>query len=127
MILFNGQGIYGQQFVYTPVNPSFGGNPLNGNFLISLAQIQDKLTDGANESLFGRDPLQDFEESLSRQLLSQISRQIVESTFGEEGLTEGTYDLGDFTIQIFPSTDGLNVIIFDNLTGDETSLIIPYF
>ena len=26
--------------VYRPVNPTFGGNPLNGNFLLSTAQAQ---------------------------------------------------------------------------------------
>jgi curli production assembly/transport component CsgF len=28
------------EMVYHPVNPTFGGNPLNGSFLLSTAQIQ---------------------------------------------------------------------------------------
>jgi curli production assembly/transport component CsgF len=28
------------QLVYTPINPTFGGNPLNGTFLLGVAQSQ---------------------------------------------------------------------------------------
>ncbi|CAM5210441.1 hypothetical protein CDEF62S_05979 [Castellaniella defragrans] len=28
------------QLIYTPVNPSFGGNPLNGSYLLSKAQAE---------------------------------------------------------------------------------------
>jgi len=28
------------QLTYTPVNPTFGGNPLNGSYLLSTAQAQ---------------------------------------------------------------------------------------
>jgi curli production assembly/transport component CsgF len=30
----------GSEMVYHPVNPTFGGNPLNGSFLLSTAQAQ---------------------------------------------------------------------------------------
>ncbi|MGB6007142.1 curli assembly protein CsgF [Castellaniella sp.] len=30
------------QLTYTPVNPSFGGNPLNGSFLLQSAQTQKR-------------------------------------------------------------------------------------
>ncbi|HEU0231524.1 MAG TPA: curli assembly protein CsgF [Burkholderiaceae bacterium] len=29
------------QLIYTPVNPSFGGNPLNGTYLLSKAQAEN--------------------------------------------------------------------------------------
>jgi curli production assembly/transport component CsgF len=31
---------YAGQLVYQPANPTFGGNPLNGSFLLSTAQTQ---------------------------------------------------------------------------------------
>jgi curli production assembly/transport component CsgF len=31
---------FAQQKVYVPVNPTFGGNPLNGTFLLNSAQAQ---------------------------------------------------------------------------------------
>lgn len=30
------------QLIYTPVNPSFGGNPLNGSYLLQSAQAQKR-------------------------------------------------------------------------------------
>ena len=30
------------ELVYTPINPSFGGSALNGSFLLSKAQAQNK-------------------------------------------------------------------------------------
>jgi len=35
------------QLVYTPVNPNFGGNALNGSFLLSLGQAQEHGASGA--------------------------------------------------------------------------------
>jgi curli production assembly/transport component CsgF len=31
---------FASEMVYHPVNPTFGGNPLNGSFLLSTAQAQ---------------------------------------------------------------------------------------
>jgi curli production assembly/transport component CsgF len=31
---------FGSEMVYHPVSPTFGGNPLNGSFLLSTAQAQ---------------------------------------------------------------------------------------
>src|ERR1700742_1756144 len=31
---------FASELVYHPVNPTFGGNPLNGSFLLSTAQAQ---------------------------------------------------------------------------------------
>lgn len=36
-VAFSGVAAAGQ-LIYTPVDPSFGGNPLNGTFLLSIAQ-----------------------------------------------------------------------------------------
>lgn len=36
--------VVAEQLVYTPVNPSFGGNPLNGSNLLNSAQAQKRAT-----------------------------------------------------------------------------------
>ncbi|MDX1372955.1 MAG: curli assembly protein CsgF, partial [Nitrososphaeraceae archaeon] len=54
---------FAQQLVYTPVNPSFGGSPLNGSWLISSAQLQDTNTD-PNAASQQTDPLQNFKDQL---------------------------------------------------------------
>lgn len=116
-----------QQMVWRPTNPAFGGNPLNYQWMLSSAQAQNKLTEPRDVDRFIRDPLQDFEASFQRQLLNQLSRQLMGDMFGEVGLEEGRYEFGNFIIEITPGAEGLQVHIWDMSTGGETSIIVPYF
>jgi curli production assembly/transport component CsgF len=114
-----------QEFVYQPTNPAFGGSYLNYSWLLSSAQAQNLYQD-QGASRFQRDPLADFEQSLQRQILSQLSREIVSDRFGGIDFTqEGRFDLGDFIIEITPGLNGLNVSIFNVLTGDESVVTVP--
>ncbi|WP_347840909.1 curli production assembly/transport component CsgF [uncultured Draconibacterium sp.] len=121
-----------QDFVYTPKNPAFGGSPYNYSWLLSSAQAQDTYeapTDEGNaySSYYSSDPVDNFTESLNRQILSQLSRQIVSKQFGEDALESGTYVLGDYQIEIGDGGAGLNISIIDNSTGATTSVEVPYF
>ncbi|MCJ7554708.1 MAG: curli assembly protein CsgF [Ignavibacteriaceae bacterium] len=122
------QNSFAQQLVYTPINPSFGGSPLNGNWMLSQAQVQNGFTAGETgiDSRYGSDPLADFTASLNRQILSQLSRNLISSMFGETGLEAGRYQIGDYMIDITQGADGITIIIFDLGTGGETTIIIPY-
>lgn len=115
-----------QQFVYTPVNPAFGGNPLNGQWLLGSANAQ-KPEESDGQDPFARDPIEDFEQNLQRQILSQLSREIIASRFGDEiDLTqEGRFNLGDFIIDIIPGLNGVNIRILNTLTGDQSTVTIP--
>jgi len=114
-----------QDFVYKPVNPAFGGDTFNYNWLLSSAQVQDN-TEAEDLGANGGS-LDFFTESLNRQLLNQLSRELVTSQFGEEGLTDGVYTVGDFQIDIASTFDGLSISIIDASTGEQTQIIIPYF
>ena len=120
---------YGQDFTYTPKNPAFGGNPYNYSWLMSSAQAQNdiKETTSSAYSPYSTDPLKDFSESLNRQILSQLSRQIVAKQFGEDALSAGTYVLGDYQIEVGDQANGLNITILDNKTGSQTTVAVPYF
>ncbi len=41
---------FASELVYHPVNPTFGGNPLNGTFLLSTAQAQGEGTKSGAQS-----------------------------------------------------------------------------
>jgi curli production assembly/transport component CsgF len=121
---------YGQDFVYTPKNPAFGGNPYNYSWLMSSAQAQNELkttSSSSASSSYNSDPLQSFTESLNQQILSQLSRQIVAKQFGENALSAGTYVLGDYQIDITNQSAGLNISILDNKSGSSTTVTVPYF
>jgi len=116
-----------QQFVYQPTIPAFGGSPLNYQWLSSSAQTQNAFKPG--RSTFRRDPLANFERTLQRQILSQLSRELVANRFGGDfdPTQEGLFDLGEFTVEIIPGLGGASIRIFNELTGEETTVTIPNF
>ena len=120
-----------QDFVYTPKNPAFGGSPYNYSWMLSSAEAQNTIeapSDGTDPySRYGTDPASDFAESLNRQILSRLSREIVTKQFGEDALEEGSYVLGDYQIDIGDAGSGVNITISDNTTGATTTVEVPYF
>lgn len=117
-----------QDFVYQPQNPAFGGSYLNYSWMLSSAQAQNGFTDpNVSGSSFDRDPLEDFEESLNRQILSRVSRELLDDQFGEEGLEEGVYEIGSYKIDVSPGDEGIQIKILDTATGNETIVTAPYF
>ncbi|MCX6328346.1 MAG: curli production assembly/transport component CsgF [Bacteroidia bacterium] len=108
------------ELIYTPVNPAFGGSPLNGQYLLNQATAQDKFKD---KSLAF--PQQTFKERLENMLLSAMAAKIAGDIFGEEGLTPGTYTIGSYVINV--TTNGQKIAI--NIVGPDgqTTIEIPYF
>ncbi len=121
--------MYGQDFTYSPTNPAFGGNTLNYSWLLNSANAQNTLSDPDAAASNRRNSLDRFSESLNNQLLSQISRNLLQSNgfFGESGIQTGTYEFGDLLVDIVPGLEGLIITINDLATGNQTQLTIPYF
>lgn len=123
-----------QQLNYRPQNPAFGGNTFNYNWLQSSAQAQDKNKDpnaidfnaGRGNLLTTRNSLDDFSQSLSRQILSRISSQVLGDQFGEQTLQEGTFQFGDLRVDVRNGATGVNIRIVDG-QGGETTVTVPYF
>lgn len=114
-----------QDMIYEPKNPAFGGNTFNYQWLLSSAETQNDFEDPNASG--ARDPLQEFEETLNRRILSQLSRELVMSQFGEEGLQDGTFILGDFQIDVTSTGEGINIFILDSGTGNTTNILVPFF
>ena len=121
--------VLGQDFVYQPQNPAFGGSYLNYSWLLSSAQAQNGFTEEQEDfsSRFERDPLEDFQQTLNRQILSQITRQVTQDQFGEGGLQEGQYQIGNYQIDVAPGADDIQITILDTTTGSQTTVSVPYF
>ena len=114
-----------QQLTYQPTNPAFGGVSLNYSWLLSSAQAQSNFQQ-ERSSAFNRSPLTDFQNSLQRQILNQLSRELITNRFGDLDLSQpGTFDFGDFTVEITPGLDGVSIRIFNLLTGEETTVTVP--
>ena len=116
-----------QQFVYQPKNPAFGGTYLNYSWLLQSAEAQKDFKEETVDR-FTRNPFDDFQQSLQRQILSQLSRELIFNRFSDLDLTkEGRFDLGDYVVEVTPGLDGLSIRVIDVLSGDESIITVPSF
>lgn len=111
------------ELVYQPVNPAFGGNPLNGPALLGNAQAQDKhkdpdaLTNSLATSAT-KTPLQEFNDILERSILSQLATAATGGVVSNGKLVPGTVETGNFKIDISDLGGGLlKVTTTDKTTG----------
>jgi len=115
-----------QQFSYKPLNPAFGGDTFNYNWLLSSATAQNQIQASRNARDEDSD-LEQFGETLNRQILSQISRTLLQQQLeGIGDLTQpGTFTFGSLNVEIFEGDEGLIINILDTSTGEQTQVIIP--
>ena len=116
-----------QQLVYKPVNPAFGGDTFNYQWLLSSANAQNQF-DEKNDYrslLDNMDSLNSFSQSLNRQVLSELSRKLFEDQFGEGSIKPGNYLFGSLYLQITTTAQGLLINILDTSTGDQSEVVIP--
>jgi len=116
--------VQAQEFVYRPINPAFGGETFNYQWLLSSAESQNFFVDETEERQ--RTDLQDFASNLNNQLLNRINRALLDSQIDpSEGLQPGAYNFGSLNVQVYQSSAGLVVDILDIDTGEQSQVIIP--
>lgn len=118
-----------QDMVFRFINPAFGGDTFNYQWLLSSAEAQNKFTETSQQQYSTRDddPLADFENSLNKQILSRLTKEIVDAQFGEDELGEGSYVFGNYQIDIGENSGGLSIVIMDLSNGDQSTIFIPYY
>jgi len=115
------------ELVWTPINPFFGGFAYNADWLLASATAQNKYTDRQQATNRVGELIQDFQANVQRQVLGRLADRIVSTAFGEEGLQQGHYNLGDFTVDVGADVSGINVVLIETLTGAKTTLQVPYY
>ena len=113
-----------QQLTYKPMNPFFGGEVFNYQMMLSSANAQNSFKDPATAKPKSTSSLDQFSERLNSQLLSQISRQLFNDSFGSE-LKEGTFTLGSLSVEIYDSQQGMVINILNTDNGEQTQIIVP--
>jgi curli production assembly/transport component CsgF len=115
------------ELVYYPLNPSFGGSPLNGPVLMNSALTTNKHTDpDIDADRYGieqQSPLQSFNETLERSILSRLASEASSVIVDPSGqFRPGRLDTGNFTIDVADLGGGtLTVTTIDKLTGGMTT------
>ena len=114
-----------QRFVYTPVNPAFGGNTFNYSWLQASATAQNTTVDPASVQNTATNPLTQFSNNINQQVLSQLTSRLLSSQFGQGAIKEGTYSVGAYQVVVAPGGSGLVVTVTDTGTGNKTTITIP--
>jgi len=118
-----------QQLVYKPINPAFGGDTFNYQWLLSSANAQnqfDQRDNSLSNLLNDANSLDSFTQSLNRQMLSELSRKLFDDQFGEgSSIQPGNYLFGSLYLQVTTTAQGLLISILDTSTGDQSEIVIP--
>jgi curli production assembly/transport component CsgF len=121
--------VHAQDFVYTPVNPAFGGNTYNYSWLLNSADAQKKKTSTSTSATNPFDQsqsnLSNFTSNLNNQILNELTSRILQDQFGNFSLQNGQYTVGNYQIDIKQGTQGLDINILDKQTGGQSSITIP--
>lgn len=107
------------ELIYQPLNPSFGGDPFMGSYLLGKAQSQDTNSDPNARSL---EPLSSTErliQSLESRLISQLISDV-----GAGEIGEGSFDSGEFSVVVRDEGGQLIVRVVDKVTGDVTNISV---
>ncbi len=112
--------------VYTPTNPTFGGNPLNGSTLFNSAQVQNQHQPSTSTSGSSSTPLtqgQIFAQQLTSQLYASLANSITQAIFGANAAPSGTFSFAGTTITY--TNDGTNVHLTINDGTTTTTVTLP--
>jgi curli production assembly/transport component CsgF len=116
---------HASELVYFPVNPNFGGLPSNGPGLLAGASATNRhgLQTGLGGSPLNQTPLQQFNQTMERMVLSQLAGAATSKLIGQDGkLAPGTFTTDNFIITVTDLGGGmLRVTTTERATGTVTT------
>lgn len=124
------------EFVYTPINPSFGGNPNNTSHLLSIAGAIKNSTasdyidpttgdSGDTTDSTKNDAADLFVRQLQGRLLSALASQVTDSIFGDNPQESGKITFGDTEVSFSRENGNIKLTISDFGDGTVTEIIVP--
>nr|WP_294543451.1 curli assembly protein CsgF [uncultured Rhodopila sp.] len=115
------------ELTYTPVNPSFGGSPLNGSYVLGLATAnnflfqQKKTTTSPTSST----AVTQFQNVITSALLSEIASTVAQEIIGPNAKNSGTFNINGQIIKFNTAGGEINIGITDAASGATTQIQIP--
>lgn len=107
------------ELIYQPLNPSFGGDPFMGTYLLGKAQAQDTNRDPDSRGIESISSTERLIQSLESRLISQLISDV-----GAGNVGEGSFDSGDFSVVVRDEGGQLVVRVIDKVTGDVTNISV---
>ncbi|MDV5168994.1 curli assembly protein CsgF [Photobacterium rosenbergii] len=104
------------ELTYRPINPSFGGNPLNSSHLLGIANaINDHKNPDASSILDEQSDLDRLAASLESRLISQLLSDVGNGNTGQ-------LSTDDFLLNIVDNNGELTIQITDKETGESSTI-----
>lgn len=113
------------EIAYRPINPSFGGNPLNSNHLQGLANAQKSFKENTSSSSSSQSPTERFLSMLQSRLYSSLAAQVSEAIFGEDAQPSGTIVFDDQQVSFVNTGTEIQITVTDFTTGQVTNIVVP--
>jgi len=114
---------HASEMAYTPVNPNFGGSPLNGSFLLGEATANNHFKDHSGDT----PPIsatQSIVNQITNTVLANVATKISNQVYGENAAQSGTYQVGGSTISFVHQGQNIVLTVNDG-QGGVTTVTIP--
>jgi curli production assembly/transport component CsgF len=111
------------ELVYTPTNPSFGGNPNNASGLLAVANAQNDYK--APKAVVS--DLDKFTAAIQTAVLNRLKKDAIDTLLPTEGdlVFDKSVTYGNFEFTLKKGTDGSVILItVDTLNGGESKVEI---
>jgi curli production assembly/transport component CsgF len=118
-------GVQASELVYTPINPTFGGNPLNASQLQYTATAQKPNPPAATTTSTQQSTAQQFLQMLQSQLYASLANSVSTAITGTNAQAAGTITLNNMQISWNTVGGQKTVTITDTSTGQITTISLP--
>jgi curli production assembly/transport component CsgF len=125
LLAFVGTPLAAQKFIYTPINPSFGGNPFNSSHLLALANAQNQFLP-KSPTFSPPTQAEQFASQLQSTILAGVAQQISSAIFGNNPQQSGTISFGGTTVNFSRQLGQVTIVITDP-NGISTKIIVPTY
>ena len=118
-------GVQASELVYTPINPTFGGNPLNASQLQAVASAQKPNAPTTTTTATQQSTSQQFLQMLQSQLYASLANAVSTAITGTNAQAAGTIKLNNMQVS-WSTVDGQKQITMtDYSTGQVTTIVLP--
>ena len=118
-------GAHASGIVYKPIDPSFGGDPLNSAQLLGVANAQNNYSPPPTPGSGPTSIADQFAQQLQSRLLSALADDITKAIFGDNPQQSGTIVFGDQTVTFNRDLDSVELDIINSTTGETTKISVP--
>ena len=120
--------------VFRPINPSFGGSPLNSSHLLAIANAQNNYKPPAVPAPTPVVPpsaaqvqATQFLSQLQGRLTSQLATQVNEAIFGDNPQQSGKVKFGTQTVEFERGLTEITITLSDSANNSSTKISVPIF